>query len=152
MARSLLRCSFLRQYDSYFTVEATLALFNIANPSQYLILYGPFKDNGIPCSQGNVHFDDPYACETRHGVYAISKTCAHWPPNGFSLRKQHPMPANNFTLIWEELAMDILLVLSLLCLIAYPHLSVFSQPTFRWAFAHLAALAGFSSRYRFAFF
>ena len=83
--------------------ESTLALFNTANPSQYLILYGPFKENGIHNSQGNIQFDASLRMrDPSWGIRDLNDLRALAAKNGYSLRKQHPMPANNFILVWEK--------------------------------------------------
>ena len=82
---------------------STLALFAHANPAQYLILYGPFKENGQHNSQGNINFDA--ALRSQHpdwGIRDITTLCALGEKHGISLLQQHPMPANNRTLIWKK--------------------------------------------------
>ena len=83
--------------------ESTLALFNIANPNQYLVLYGPFKENGIHNSQGNIQFDASLRMRnSTWGIRDLNDLRSLAAKNGFSLQKQHPMPANNFILIWKK--------------------------------------------------
>ena len=83
--------------------ETTLALFKNANPKQYLILYGPFKENGIHNSQGNVHFDASLRMQnSTWGIRDLNDLRSVAAKHGYQLLHQYPMPANNFTLIWTK--------------------------------------------------
>jgi len=83
--------------------ESTLALFKHANPKQYLILYGPFKENGIHNSQGNVHFDASLRRQNpTWGIRDLNDLQAVAEQHEYHLLHQHQMPANNFILIWAK--------------------------------------------------
>ena len=83
--------------------ESSIALFSHANPTQHLILYGPFMNHGKHNSQGNAHFDVSLkARDPRWGIRDIQDLVPLANQNGFVLHKKHPMPANNFTLIWKR--------------------------------------------------
>ena len=83
--------------------ESSLALFSKSRPAQYLILYGPFMNRGIHNSQGNARFDASLRSrDPRWGIRDIQDLIPLAEQNGLTLYKQHPMPANNFTLIWKR--------------------------------------------------
>jgi hypothetical protein len=83
--------------------ESSIGLFSDANPEQYLILYGPFMDHGVHNSQGNAQFDMSLKSrDPRWGIRDLQDIIPLAAKNGFVLHKQHPMPANNFTLIWKR--------------------------------------------------
>ena len=83
--------------------ESSIGLFSHANPAQYLILYGPFMNNGVHNSQGNAHFDVSLKSrDPRWGIRDLRDLIPLAEKNGFALHKQYPMPANNFTLIWKR--------------------------------------------------
>ena len=82
--------------------ESSLSLFSQANPTQYMILYGPFMNHGVHNSQGNAHFDASLkARNPQWGIRDLQDLIPLGEKHGFSLSKQYPMPANNFILIWE---------------------------------------------------
>ena len=83
--------------------ESSIALFSHAKPTQYLILYGPFMNHKEHNSQGNVHFDVSLRSrDPRWGIRDIQDLIPLAATNGLTLHKSHPMPANNFTLIWKR--------------------------------------------------
>ena len=83
--------------------ESSIALFSHANPTQHLILYGPFMNHGKHNSQGNAQFDVSLKSrDPRWGIRDLQDLIPLASKNGFVLHKQYPMPANNFTLIWKR--------------------------------------------------
>ena len=70
-----------------------------------LIIYGPFNYNGAFTSDSNMHFDqwlknrDPAS-----GIRDFEAVDRLAHNNNLVLLKDHPMPANNRTLIWQKLA------------------------------------------------
>ena len=83
--------------------ESSIALFSKSRPAQYLILYGPFMNHGTHNSQGNIHFDASLRSrDPRWGIRDLQDLIPLASQNGFALHKQHPMPANNYTLIWKR--------------------------------------------------
>ncbi len=83
--------------------ESSIALFTHAAPTQYIILYGPFMNQGKHNSQGNAHFDVSLRSrDPRWGIRDLQDLIPLAAKSGFVLHKQCPMPANNFTLIWKR--------------------------------------------------
>jgi hypothetical protein len=81
--------------------ESTLALFGHANPTKYLILYGPFMENGKHNSEGNARFDASLrAQDPSWGIRDLTDLRTLGKKYGFTLHKKYTMPANNQTLIW----------------------------------------------------
>ena len=76
---------------------------HITGPGAQLILYGPFNYHGEFTSESNRRFDawlkqrDPLS-----GVRDFEKVDELAQQAGFSLLQDHPMPANNRTLVWRQ--------------------------------------------------
>ena len=84
--------------------ESTEALFTHAKPNQYLILYGPFMENGVHNSDGNILFDASLReRDPRWGIRDLRDLRVLGTKYGLILSKIHPMPANNHTLIWKPI-------------------------------------------------
>ena len=83
--------------------ESSVALFSKAKPQKYLILYGPFMENGTHNSQGNRQFDVSLKMrDPRWGIRDIQDLIALGTKHHFSLVERFAMPANNQTLIWKH--------------------------------------------------
>ena len=81
---------------------STEALFAYAKPNQYLILYGPFMENGVHNAQSNIAFD--ISLKERNpqwGIRDLRDLRALGTQYGLLLSEIHPMPANNHILIWK---------------------------------------------------
>ncbi len=68
-----------------------------------LFLYGPFRQHGRHTAPSNERFDR----SLRHshpdwGIRDMSEVAASGAASGLTLREARPMPANNFTLIFEK--------------------------------------------------
>jgi SAM-dependent methyltransferase len=72
-------------------------------PGSFLFLYGPFKRDGAHTAPSNAAFDE--SLRTRDpswGVRDMADVEALGSRNGLALVDTVPMPANNFTLIFEK--------------------------------------------------
>ena len=68
-----------------------------------LFLYGPFRQHGRHTAPSNERFDR--SLRHRHpdwGIRDMGEIAASGAASGLTLREAHPMPANNFTLIFEK--------------------------------------------------
>lgn len=66
-------------------------------------LYGPFNYGGEYTSDGNARFDRVLrAGDAGMGIRDIEAICALAESTGMSMIADHPMPANNRTLMWEK--------------------------------------------------
>ena len=68
-----------------------------------LFLYGPFKVDGKPTTESNAEFDRVLRGKNvKWGVRDVSDVDACAEKVGLKRREMLPMPANNFTLIYEK--------------------------------------------------
>lgn len=70
-------------------------------PQGVLITYGPYLEDGVPTSEGNLAFDASLRHENaawgirrREDVEQMARKA------GLVLRERHAMPANNLLLVW----------------------------------------------------
>jgi hypothetical protein len=66
-----------------------------------LITYGPYLEEGVPTSPGNLAFD----ASLRHnnpawGIRPLRDVAQHAQAAGLQLQQRHAMPANNLLLVW----------------------------------------------------
>jgi SAM-dependent methyltransferase len=72
-------------------------------PGGYLVLYGPFKRDGAHTAPSNEAFDTSLRAQNpAWGVRDMGDVEALAARNGLALRDAVPMPANNFTLVFEK--------------------------------------------------
>jgi len=70
-----------------------------------LVLYGPFKIDGAHVSESNMEFEQWLKSkDPRFGLYDTQYLRDTAAMHGLSLVEQRPMPAHNFTLIFERQA------------------------------------------------
>jgi len=105
----------VRKVDAVFTanalhimhwpqVEALFAnLPAVAKPGTVLAIYGPFRYAGTHTSPSNESFDRMlHARDRKSGIRDFEDVDALARGAGFSLVADHPMPANNRTLVWRR--------------------------------------------------
>jgi SAM-dependent methyltransferase len=106
----------VRKVDGVFTantlhimhwpqVEAFFAgMPAIAKPGTVLAIYGPFRYGGEYTSESNESFDQMlHARDPQSGIRDFEEVDALARGAGFALVADHPMPANNQTLVWKRL-------------------------------------------------
>ncbi len=70
-------------------------------PEGVLITYGPYLEDGVPTSPGNLAFDDSLrARDANWGIRRIEDVAREAANAGLALRERHAMPANNLLLVW----------------------------------------------------
>ena len=89
--------------------SATLALFEGAKallpPGHVLFLYGPYRRFGGHTSEGNAQFDaDLRVQNPEWGLRDLEAVSEAGAGAGFELAEIVPMPANNFSLVFERTA------------------------------------------------
>jgi SAM-dependent methyltransferase len=107
----------VRQVDGIFTantlhimhwpqVEAFFAgLPAVAKPGAVLAIYGPFRYGGRYTSGSNESFDAMlHARDPESGIRDFHAVDTLARGSGFRFRADHPMPANNQTLVWTRSA------------------------------------------------
>jgi SAM-dependent methyltransferase len=73
-------------------------------PTGILVTYGPYLEDGVPTSEGNLSFDQ--SLRTQDPAWGIRRRedveqeAGH---AGLQLRARHAMPANNLLLVWGRL-------------------------------------------------
>lgn len=72
-------------------------------PRGVLVTYGPYLENGVPTSEGNLRFDASLrATHPEWGLRRLDQVAAQAALAGLTLRARHPMPANNLLLVWRR--------------------------------------------------
>ena len=72
-------------------------------PGGQLVTYGPYLEDGVPASSGNVAFDE--SLRERNpawGIRRIEDVKAQAAKAGLKLLSRHAMPANNLLLMWAR--------------------------------------------------
>ena len=105
----------VRKVDGVFTantlhimswpqVEALFAnLPAVARPGTVLAVYGPFRYGGRYTSPSNESFDAMLrARDPESGIRDFEAVDALAREAGFGLRRDHAMPANNQTIVWQS--------------------------------------------------
>ena len=70
-------------------------------PGGQLVTYGPYLEDGVPASSGNVAFDE--SLRERNPVWGIRRiedVKAQAAKVGLKMFSRHAMPANNLLLVW----------------------------------------------------
>ena len=102
------------RYDAVFTAN-TLHIMNwpqveaffaglpaVAKPGAVLAVYGPFNYGGQYSSPSNASFDEMLrARDPQSGIRDFERVDALARAAGFMLTADHPMPANNRTIVWK---------------------------------------------------
>ncbi|MDO8906519.1 DUF938 domain-containing protein [Hydrogenophaga sp.] len=72
-------------------------------PGGVLITYGPYLEDGIPTSEGNLRFDESLrATHPEWGIRRLAAVAEEAALVGLGLKARHAMPANNLLLVWER--------------------------------------------------
>ena len=72
-------------------------------PGGLLITYGPYLEQDVPTSPGNIAFDASLrASDPQWGLRALHAVAEQARGAGVHLRERHPMPANNLLLVWAR--------------------------------------------------
>jgi hypothetical protein len=72
-------------------------------PGGLLVTYGPYLEDAVPTSPGNLAFDD--SLRERNpawGIRRIEDVKAQATKAGLQLLERHAMPANNLLLVWSH--------------------------------------------------
>ena len=73
-------------------------------PAGMLITYGPYFEDGVVTSEGNLRFDE--SLRSTHpdwGLRHLKQVAEQAALAGLSLRSRHAMPANNLLLVWSRM-------------------------------------------------
>ena len=74
----------------------------ILKPGAVLVIYGPFRYVGQYTSESNASFDEMLRTrDPESGIRDFEAVDALARGIGFALQADHPMPANNQTLVWK---------------------------------------------------
>ena len=72
-------------------------------PGGVLISYGPYLEDGVPTSPGNLAFDESLrGTNPDWGIRQLSAVAAEALRAGLHLRERHALPANNLLLVWGQ--------------------------------------------------
>jgi phospholipid N-methyltransferase len=72
-------------------------------PRGLLITYGPYLEQDVPTSPGNLAFDASLqASDPRWGLRQLPAVAQQAQTAGLQLRERHAMPANNLLLVWAK--------------------------------------------------
>lgn len=72
-------------------------------PHGLLITYGPYLEDGVPTSPGNLAFDESLRRENAAwGIRRREDVEQEARRAGLALRERHAMPANNLLLVWAR--------------------------------------------------
>lgn len=72
-------------------------------PEGVLITYGPYLEQDVPTSPGNLAFDTSLrASDAQWGLRQLEAVAQQAQIAGLRLRERHPMPANNLLLVWAR--------------------------------------------------
>ena len=72
-------------------------------PQGQLVTYGPYLEQGVATSQGNLDFDvDLRQRNPAWGIRALEDVAREAEAAGLRLVQRHAMPANNLLLVWER--------------------------------------------------
>ncbi len=72
-------------------------------PGGVLVTYGPYLEDGVPTSEGNLSFDQSLRTQDpAWGIRRKEDVAQEAARAGLRLRARHAMPANNLLLIWER--------------------------------------------------
>lgn len=72
-------------------------------PGGRLVTYGPYLEDGIPTSPGNVDFDASLrAQDAQWGIRRLEDVAAVAAQSGIALEARHALPANNLLLVWAR--------------------------------------------------
>ena len=68
-----------------------------------LVTYGPYLEQGVPTSPGNLAFDASLRTQnSQWGLRALEDVARQAEAAGLHLSERHAMPANNLLLVWRR--------------------------------------------------
>jgi SAM-dependent methyltransferase len=74
-------------------------------PTGVLVTYGPYLEDGVPTSEGNLSFDQSLRTQDpAWGIRRREEVEQEAARAGLRLRARHAMPANNLLLVWGKAA------------------------------------------------
>ncbi len=74
-------------------------------PGGMLITYGPYLEDGVPTSEGNLAFDQSLRAQNpAWGIRRREDVAQEAAKAGLRLAARHAMPANNLLLVWQQAA------------------------------------------------
>jgi len=77
----------------------------LLSPAGLLVTYGPYLEDGVTTSPGNLAFDaDLRARDPAWGLRRVAEVATRAGAAGLVLRERVPMPANNLLLAWGRTA------------------------------------------------
>jgi hypothetical protein len=77
----------------------------LLSPAGLLVTYGPYLEDGVTASPGNLAFDaDLRARDPAWGLRRVAEVATRAGAAGLVLRERVPMPANNLLLAWGRTA------------------------------------------------
>ena len=72
-------------------------------PGGRLVIYGPYFEDGVPTSPGNLAFDQSLReRNSAWGIRRLEDVALEAAKAGLKLIARHAMPANNLLLVWER--------------------------------------------------
>ena len=72
-------------------------------PGGQLVTYGPYLEDGVPTSPGNLAFDQSLReRNSAWGIRRLEDVALEAAKTGLKLIARHAMPANNLLLVWER--------------------------------------------------
>lgn len=75
-------------------------------PGGMLVTYGPYLENGVPTSPGNLAFDQSLRAQNpAWGLRQREYVQAEAHKAGLELAQRHALPANNLLLVWQRHAL-----------------------------------------------
>jgi hypothetical protein len=75
----------------------------LLSPTGVLVTYGPYLEDGVATSPGNLAFDaDLRARDPAWGLRRVAEVAERARAEGLVLRERVPMPANNLLLLWAR--------------------------------------------------
>ena len=73
----------------------------VLTPDGVLVTYGPYLEDDVPTSPGNLAFDESLRnTHPEWGIRQLAAVAAEAQRAGLTLRERHAMPANNLLLVW----------------------------------------------------
>lgn len=72
-------------------------------PGGVLVTYGPYLEDGVPTSEGNLNFDKSLRAQNpAWGIRRKEDVAQEAARAGLRLQARHAMPANNLLLVWAK--------------------------------------------------
>ncbi len=97
-------CANMLHISPWATCAALMQLAaRLLAPGGQLVVYGPFLEDGVPTSPGNLAFDHSLRTQDpAWGVRHLGDVTEQAHRVGLRLTQRHAMPANNLLLVWAQ--------------------------------------------------